>query len=91
MSDVIEIESKHSPPLVECVNCGHMLPQGLGEITCKVCDAVCRVTHQPTVDALKSETLPCPHCSTVVVAGSDERPLDISCAACSGTFRLPRK
>ena len=87
MSDVVEIEAKQAPPLVECVNCGHLLPQGLGEITCKVCDAVCRVSHQPTVDALKSETLPCPHCSTIVVAGSAERPLDVSCPACTDVGR----
>lgn len=91
MTDVVEIESRHAPPLAECAHCGHMLPQGLGEITCKVCGAICRVSHQPTVDALVSETLPCPHCNTVVVAGSEERPLDISCAACSGLFRLTEK
>ncbi|MBO97125.1 MAG: hypothetical protein CMA78_04225 [Euryarchaeota archaeon] len=91
MSEIPEIESKHTPPAAECAHCGHMLPHGLGEKTCVVCGAVCRVTHQPTVDALASETLPCPHCNTVVEAGSSDRPLDVACSACSGVFRITEK
>ena len=73
MADSVEIESKYAPPLAECAHCDHMLPQGLGEKECKVCGAVCRVSHQPTIDSLTDEALPCPHCNTVIVAGTDER------------------
>ncbi|GIT75179.1 MAG: hypothetical protein Ct9H300mP30_2410 [Methanobacteriota archaeon] len=52
MADSVEVESKYAPPLAECAHCDHMLPQGLGEKECKVCGAVCRVSHQPTIDSL---------------------------------------
>ena len=91
MSDMPEVESKHTPPAAECPSCDHMLPHGLGEKTCLICGAVCRISHQPTVDALISETLPCPHCNVVVEAGSAERPLEVACAACSKFFRITEK
>ena len=56
--DKVEIESKHAPPLAECAHCEHMLPPGLGEIECEVCGAVCKVSHQPTIDALIEEKIP---------------------------------
>ena len=86
-----DVESKYAPPLVECVNCNHMLPQGLGEIECEICGAICRVTHNPTVEALKSESVQCPHCSTIVVAGTEKRPVELSCESCSQKFNLTRK
>ena len=91
MSDMPEIESKHPPPAAECPSCDHMLPHGLGEKTCVICGAVCKVTHQPTVDALASEKLPCPICNVVVEAGKPERPLEVACSACSGMFRITEK
>ena len=91
MSDMPEIESKHTPPAAECPSCDHMLPHGLGEKTCVICGAVCKVTHQPTVDALASEKLPCPICNVVVEAGKPERPLEVACSACSGMFRITEK
>lgn len=86
-----EVESKFAPPLVECPNCDHMLPQGLGEIECEICGAVCRVAHEPTIKALKTEKVQCPHCTTVVVAGSENRPIELTCASCSGIFSITRK
>tara|TARA_B100000405_G_scaffold52255_1_gene34775 strand:+ start:280 stop:678 length:399 start_codon:yes stop_codon:yes gene_type:complete len=91
MSDMPEIESKYTPPAAECPSCDHMLPHGLGEKTCVICGAVCKVTHQPTVDALASEKLPCPICNVVVEAGKPERPLEVACSACSGMFRITEK
>ena len=91
MSDMPEIESKHTPPAAECPSCDHMLPHGLGEKTCVICGAVCKVTHQPTVDALASEKLPCPICNVVVEAGKSERPLEVACSACSGMCRITEK
>jgi len=91
MADSSEIESRYAAPLAECAHCGHMLPQGLGEKECKVCGAICRVSHQPTVDNLTDETLPCPHCNTVIVAGTDERPIELTCSACTGKFTLTPK
>ena len=87
----VEIESKHAPPLAECAHCEHMLPPGLGEIECEVCGAVCKVSHQPTIDALTEEKVPCPHCHTILVAGTDERPIELTCGACSGGFTLSKK
>ena len=86
-----EVESKIAPPLVNCVQCEGMLPQGLGEIECVLCGAMCRVTHQPTVDALFNEKVQCPICMTVVEAGTDQRPVDLTCGACSGIFTLKEK
>ena len=91
MADSVEVESQYAPPLAECAHCGHMLPQGLGEKECKICGAVCRVGHQPTVDSLTDEALPCPHCNTVVVAGTDERPVEMTCGACMNSFTLTPK
>ncbi len=91
MMDKVEIESKHAPPLAECAHCEHMLPPGLGEIICEVCGAGCRVSHGPTVEALIEEKVPCPHCHTILVAGTDERPIDLTCGACSGGFALVAK
>jgi len=88
MMDRVEVESKHAPPLAECAHCEHMLPPGLGEITCEICGAGCRVTHDLTVEALIDEKVPCPHCHTILVAGTDERPIDLNCGACSGAFTL---
>ena len=86
-----EVESTIAPPLVNCVQCEGMLPQGLGEIECVLCGAMCRVTHQPTVDALFNEKVQCPICMTVVEAGTDQRPVDLTCGACSGVFTLKEK
>ncbi len=68
-----------------------MLPPGMGEVECEICGAVCRVTHEPTVESLKSEKVQCPHCNTVVVAGTDQRPIELTCASCSGMFVITRK
>ena len=89
--DLVEIESKHAPPLAECPHCEHMLPPGLGEIECEICGAVCKVSHQPTTEALIEEKLPCPHCNIILVAGTDERPIELTCSACSGGFILTEK
>ncbi len=86
-----DVESRVAPPLVNCAQCGGMLPQGLGEIECVLCGALCRVSHQPTIIALKEEKVQCPHCMTAVEAGTDKRPVDLSCGSCSGIFTLTRK
>ncbi len=86
-----QVESKFAPPLVNCVQCGGMLSLGLGEIECVLCGALCRVSHQPTVDALTKETVQCPHCMIAVEAGTDQRPVSLNCEACSGSFTLSRK
>ncbi|MDP6661588.1 MAG: hypothetical protein QF545_01415 [Candidatus Thalassarchaeaceae archaeon] len=91
MASPPEVESKHAPPLVECPNCDHMLPQGMGEVECDICGAVCRVSHEPTMETLKGESVQCPHCATVVVAGTEKRPVELTCASCSGIFVITRK
>tara|TARA_X000001036_G_C20408296_1_gene695869 strand:+ start:346 stop:669 length:324 start_codon:yes stop_codon:yes gene_type:complete len=68
-----------------------MLPQGLGEVTCEICSAVCRITHQPTINSLVSESIPCPTCNTVLVSGTDERPVNMTCSTCSSSFVLTQK
>ena len=89
--DLVEIESKHVPPLAECPHCEHMLPPGRGEIECEICGSVCKVSHKPTIDALTEEKVPCPHCKIILVAGTDERPIELTCSACSGGFILTEK
>ena len=91
MSDSAAVESKHVAPLAECAHCNHMLPPGLGDIECEICGAICRVSHQPTVDALIAESVPCPHCNMILVAGTDERPIDLTCSGCAGVFALTPK
>ena len=86
-----EIEAKFAAPLANCAQCDGMLPQGLGEVECVLCGAVCRVSHQPTVEALKEETVQCPHCMPAVESGTEERPVDLTCGACSGVFTLAKK
>tara|TARA_Y100001934_G_scaffold203564_1_gene240236 strand:- start:1124 stop:1519 length:396 start_codon:yes stop_codon:yes gene_type:complete len=86
-----EVESKIAPPLVNCAQCGGMLPQGLGEIECILCGALCRVSHKPTLDALREEKVQCPLCLTAVEAGTDQRPVELTCGSCSGSFTLKRK
>jgi hypothetical protein len=88
---MVEVESKHASPLAECAHCGHMLPQGLGEIECEICTATNKVSHQPTNDALNDETVPCPHCNMILVAGTDERPIDLTCGGCEGVFTVTPK
>ena len=89
--DLVEIESKHAPPLAECPHCEHMWPPGLGEIECEICGSECKVSHKPTIDALTEEKVPCPHCKIILVAGTDERPIELTCSACSGGFILTEK
>ena len=91
MVDSVEVESKHVAPLAECAHCNHMLPPGLGEIQCEICEAVCQVSHQPTVDALIEESVPCPHCNMILVAGTEDRPVDLTCSGCNGVFALTAK
>ena len=86
-----EVESKVAPPLVNCAQCEGMLPQGLGEIECVLCGAVCRVSHPPTSEALLEEKVQCPHCMTAVEAGTMDRPTGLTCGACGGGFTLTRK
>ena len=86
-----DVESRIAPPLVNCPQCEGMLPQGLGEIECVLCGSLCRVSHQPTIIALKEEKVQCPHCMTAVEAGTEKRPVELSCGACSGIFTLTRK
>lgn len=40
---------------------------------------------------MTDEALPCPHCNTVVVAGTDERPVEMTCGACMNSFTLTPK
>ena len=88
MDDRPEIESKVAPPVARCAHCQGMLPLGLGEKTCVLCGAVCRVTHERTIIDLREEKIPCPKCSTLVIAGTDERPVDLICGSCQGPFRI---
>jgi DNA-directed RNA polymerase subunit RPC12/RpoP len=63
----------------------------MGEVECDICGAVCRVSHEPTMETLKGESVQCPHCATVVVAGTEKRPVELTCASCSGIFVITRK
>ena len=91
MEGLVEIESKVAPPIARCAHCEGMLPLGLGEITCLLCGAICRVTHERTITDLREEKLPCPSCNTLVIAGSEERPIELICGSCRAPFRITPK
>ena len=89
--DVPEIESKISPPTVNCPNCDSMLPHRLGEISCSVCDAVVRVDHAPTREDWLDEKVACPSCEKVLRVGVDERPCALRCSTCESVFKIGQK
>ncbi len=85
------IESRISPPPVDCPNCDHLMPTALGEIGCVVCGAVVRIEHEPTRKAWIDEKAPCPACAAILVVGLDDRPAELRCAACKHEFSLVHK
>ncbi|MBS71742.1 MAG: hypothetical protein CMO20_02155 [Thermoplasmata archaeon] len=87
----LDVESKISPPLINCPNCDGLLPLGLGEKTCKLCDAVVRVDHESTRQEWKDERISCPSCSKVLVCGVDTRPAKIACSSCDTQFTINPK
>ena len=48
VSEALSVESKVAPPPLSCPKCGGLLPSGLGEINCTLCDARVRVDHAAT-------------------------------------------
>ncbi len=82
------IESRITPPAVDCPNCEHLLPSDLGQIECAVCRAVVGVDHEQTRKSWRAEKVPCPACSAILVAGTDERPTPLRCSVCKHDFTL---
>ena len=85
------VESSVAPPLVNCPNCEGLLPLGLGEKTCELCDAVVKVSHDATVNSWLEEKVACPACSKVLVVGVDKRPAKVECSSCSVQFSVNPK
>lgn len=88
MSEEISVESTIMPPALSCPKCNGMLPIGLGEMKCELCQARVRVDHALTRKKWKEEKLSCPSCSKVLVAGIDKRPAELQCGSCQTFFTL---
>ncbi|MEC7280168.1 MAG: hypothetical protein VXV98_09080, partial [Candidatus Thermoplasmatota archaeon] len=74
MSERLEVESSIAPPGLTCPRCNGLLPTGLGEMACTLCEAKVRVDHPATRRAWRDEKVACPSCHKVLVCGVDERP-----------------
>ena len=89
MAEELSVESKVAPPPLSCPKCKGLLPSGLGELQCTLCEARVRVDHPATRRKWREEKLSCPECSKVLVAGVDERPADLKCgSSCESYFTL---
>ena len=91
MDERQEVESSVEAPSLSCPRCKGMLPMGLGEVTCVLCDARVRVDHPGTRRAWTEEKVACPGCSKVLVAGVDDRPALLRCGSCEVEFHLTPK
>ena len=45
MAEELSVESKVAPPPLSCPKCKGLLPSGLGELQCTLCEARVRVDH----------------------------------------------
>ena len=91
MSDEEEtpgIESRIPAPDLTCPKCDNLLPNGLGIITCVMCNAQVKVEHEGTRKKWREEKISCPACSKVLVCGVDKRPANLQCASCNAHFVL---
>ena len=88
MGEELTVESRISPPALSCPKCNGLLPNELGELTCKLCNARVRVDHPVTRRKWREEKLGCPECGKVLVAGVNKRPAHLQCASCSTHFTL---
>ena len=57
VSEALSVESKVAPPPLSCPKCNGLLPCGLGEINCTLCDARVRVDHAAPTKMGAGETL----------------------------------
>ena len=90
MSDeeVLHTYTRIAPPDLSCPRCDNLLPSGLGELTCKMCDAEVKVEHEGTRRKWKEERIGCPECSKVLICGVDKRPANLKCSACETSFEV---
>jgi DNA-directed RNA polymerase subunit RPC12/RpoP len=87
----LDVESSIAPPLINCPNCDGLLPLGLGEKTCTLCEAVVLVDHEATRKEWMDEMVACPSCSKVLVCGVDDRPATVACSSCANQFIINPK
>ncbi|DAC48440.1 MAG TPA: hypothetical protein HA340_06960 [Candidatus Thalassarchaeaceae archaeon] len=87
----LDVDSSIAPPLINCPNCDGLLPLGLGEKTCTLCEAVVRVDHEATRKEWMDERVACPSCSKVLVCGVDDRPATVACSSCANQFIINPK
>ena len=91
MDEQLIVESKIAPPALSCPKCNGLLPSALGDIECELCGANVRVDHEPTRTQWMKERISCPSCSKVLIAGVDERPVELRCGGCDTQFTLAAK
>lgn len=82
------VESRIPAPDLTCPKCDHLLPNGLGIITCEMCNVDVKVEHEGTRKKWREEKISCPSCSKVLIAGVDKRPANLQCSSCSEHFVL---
>ena len=88
MVEELSVESKVAPPPLSCPKCSGLLPSGLGELKCTLCESRVRVDHPATRRKWKEEKLSCPEGSKVLVGGVDTRPAEVKCGSCNSCFTL---
>ena len=82
------IESRIPAPDLSCPKCDNLLPNGLGVITCVMCNAEVKVEHEGTRKKWREEKISCPSCSKVLICGVGKRPANLQCSACQAHFVL---
>ena len=82
------IESRIPAPDLSCPKCDNLLPNGLGVITCVMCNAEVNVEHEGTRKKWREEKITCPSCSKVLICGVGKRPANLQCSSCQAHFVL---
>lgn len=81
-------QSRISPPDLTCPRCDNLLPSGLGELICIMCNAEVKIEHEVTRRKWREERIGCPECSKVLICGVEKRPANLKCSSCETSFEV---